>query len=111
VVKTRPSATPPIAPYGPRRVGFNLRFSVKLALLWAAESDPLRDFRDGKHFKKLIKMAEKGEFAKRDVYHIDRSGAHLGFQIRLLPTEVASGLGFRCAEPAQPIFRRAAVPT
>jgi hypothetical protein len=42
-----------------RRVGFNRRFGVKFEVLWAAESDPLRDFRDGKHFKKLIKMAER----------------------------------------------------
>jgi hypothetical protein len=37
-------------------------------------------------------MLEKGEIAKGDAYHIDRSGAHLGFQIRLWPTQVASGV-------------------
>ena len=42
-----------------QRVGFNLCFSVKLGTLWAAESCPPRDFRDGKHFKKLMKLAEK----------------------------------------------------
>ena len=37
-----------------RRVGFNLRFGVKLGVLWAAEIDPPREFRGGKHFKMLI---------------------------------------------------------
>jgi hypothetical protein len=35
-------------------------------------------------------MAWQGEIAKGDAYHIDRPGAHLGLQIRLRPTQVAS---------------------
>jgi hypothetical protein len=46
----------------------------------------LPPFYDGnKHFKKLAKLIEKGEAAKRDVSRADGSGAHLGFQIRLRP--------------------------
>jgi hypothetical protein len=36
-------------------------------------------------------MIEKGEAAKGDASHIERSGVHLGFQIGLRPAQVASG--------------------
>ena len=56
-------------------------------------------------------MIEKGETAKGDAYHIERSGAHLGFQIRLRPAQVASGVRvFAALNIAQPISRRAVRP-
>jgi hypothetical protein len=75
----------------PRRVGFGRSFSVKLAGLWAIEGNLPSIFGNGKRFKWLIKLTGKGEAAKRDAYHIDRSGARLGSQIRLRPAQVASG--------------------
>ena len=81
-----------MAPYGAQWVGFNLGFGVKVSVLWAVESGPASI--DGVHnrFKSLRKMAGKGEAAKRDADHIDRPGAHLGYQIRLRPTQVTSGV-------------------
>ena len=63
----------------------------------------------------MLEIARKndweGEIAKGDAHHIDRPGAHLGLKIRLRPTQVAvRRLGFRCAETAQPISRRAVRP-
>ena len=58
-MKIGPLVNPPCRPLWFQRVGFNLCFSVKRGVLWAAESDPPREFRGGKHFKKLVKMAEK----------------------------------------------------
>jgi hypothetical protein len=37
-------------------------------------------------------MIEKDEAGKSDVYHIERSGAHLGFQIGLRLAQVAAGV-------------------
>jgi hypothetical protein len=37
-------------------------------------------------------MIEKVEVAESDVYHIERSGAHLGFQIGLRLAQVAAGV-------------------
>ena len=38
------------------------------------------------------KIIEKGEAAKSDAYHIERSGAHLGLQIGLRLVQVAAGV-------------------
>ncbi len=43
-------------------------------------------------FKSLRKLAGKGETAEGDADHIDRPGAQLGYQIRLRPTQVTSGV-------------------
>jgi hypothetical protein len=48
--------------------------------------------RGGKRFNWLTKMIEKGGAAKSDIRHIERSGAHPGFQIGLRPTQVTSGV-------------------
>jgi hypothetical protein len=47
-----------------RRVGFSVRFSVKLGLLWAVESDPPPTDRGVKRLKSLRKLAGKGESPK-----------------------------------------------
>jgi hypothetical protein len=44
------------------------------------------------------KMIEKGEIAKGDAHHIERSGAHLGFQTGLRPAEVPSGVRVSAAQ-------------
>ena len=66
----------------PRRVGFGRSFGVKLGVLWAVEGTLPAIFGNGKRFKKLLKLTGKGEAAKGDAYHIDRSEAHLGLSIR-----------------------------
>jgi hypothetical protein len=43
-------------------------------------------------------MIEKGEIAKGDAHHIERSGAHLGFQTGLRPAEVPSGVRVSAAQ-------------
>ena len=53
--------------------------------LWGFASDPPPLLGSIKRLQKLTKMAETGEIAKRDIHHIDRSGAHLGFELRRLP--------------------------
>src|SRR3982074_842857 len=43
-------------------------------------------------------MIEKGGPAKGDAHHIERSGAHLGFQTGLRPAEVLSGVRVSVAQ-------------
>ena len=74
------------------RVGFGRGFSVKVSSLWADEDTAAPISESCKHFKWLAKITGKGEAAKGDVYHIERSGAHLDYQIRLRPAQVASGV-------------------
>jgi hypothetical protein len=44
-------------------VGFNLRFGVRLDVLWAVEGIRSPDFSARNRFKSLRKMAGKGEIA------------------------------------------------
>src|ERR1700733_5443555 len=71
-----PSAIPVIS----WRVGFSRGFSVKLCPLWADEDTAAPIYESGKRFKWLAKITGKGEAAKGDVHHIERSGAHLNCQ-------------------------------
>ena len=77
---------------GAQWVGFNLRFGVKVSILWAVESGPVPVDGVSNRFKSLRKLAGKAEAAKGDADHIDRPGAHLGYHIRLRPTQVTSGV-------------------
>ena len=79
-----------MALYGAQWVGFNRRFGVKVSMLWAVESGLVPVYDVSNRFKSLGKMAGKGEAAEGDADHIDRPGTHLGYRIRLRPTQVTS---------------------
>src|SRR5260370_28681516 len=56
-------------------------------------------------------MTQEDKSSEGDIDHIERSEVHLRLQIRPRPAQVASWrLGFRCADAAQSISRRAACP-